>query len=105
MELMDIGTTSNLMRFLDRSKLNGWQVVGTSLAESAVDLQDSSFDQPTILVLGNEGYGVRTNIMRRCDKLVKITGLGDDAAVDSLNVSVTGGILLYSILSKKGKSI
>ena len=64
MEMMEVFSTSNMMRFLDRSKENGWQVVGTSLEDPSIDLSKVTFDKPTILVLGNEGYGVRTNIMR-----------------------------------------
>ena len=98
MELMEIGSTSNMMRFLDRSKANGWQVVGASLSDKSVDLLDAKFDKPTILILGNEGSGMRTNIVNRCDMLVKIMGGSDSSAVDSLNVSVTGGILMHHIL-------
>ena len=98
MELMEIGSTSNMMRFLDRSKANGWQVVGASLSDKSIDLLDAKLDKPTILVLGNEGFGMRTNIVNRCDILVKIKGGADSSSVDSLNVSVTGGILLHYIL-------
>jgi 21S rRNA (GM2251-2'-O)-methyltransferase len=63
-----------------------------------------------ILVLGNEGAGMRTNIARRCDVLVKIPQkplqpstrvVSEEIAdsVDSLNVSVTGGIVLHHLLS------
>lgn len=43
---------------------------------------------PTILVLGNEGHGIRTNILRRCTHLVRLGqplagGLGVSAGVDS----------------------
>jgi 21S rRNA (GM2251-2'-O)-methyltransferase len=59
---------------------------------------------PTILVLGSEGRGLRTLVARACTSFVKIPGgtsHGSDtqAGVDSLNVSVTGGILLYHFLS------
>lgn len=103
LEVMDIASTSNMMRFLDKSQENGWQIVGTSLGDEAVDLNSLPLNAPTILVLGNEGHGVRTNILRRCTHLVKIAGSNSlgDSAVDSLNVSVTGGILLHHILSAK----
>ena len=82
-------------------------------------------EKPTIVVLGNEGHGIRTNILRRCDQLVKIPYLGTSsrpsassaaasenvdevsvgtsmaADVDSLNVSVSGGIILHHILSSR----
>eukprot|EP01041_Mallomonas_annulata_P002969 gene2969-5828_t len=101
MELMEISSTTNMMRFLDESNKNGWQVIGTALDETSIDIKDIPLTKPTIVVLGNEGHGIRTNILKRCDVLVRITGQGDESAVDSLNVSVTGGILLHSILSKK----
>jgi 21S rRNA (GM2251-2'-O)-methyltransferase len=101
MELTRITTTSNMMRFLDGSRENGWHVVGTSLGEGTVDIGEAAFDGPTILVLGNEGHGIRTNVLMRCDATVKLAG-GQASDIDSLNVSVTGGILLHHILAAKG---
>lgn len=105
LEVMQVGSTDNMMRFLDKSMENGWQVVGTALGETATNLDALPLTAPTILVLGNEGHGVRTNILRRCTHLVKIPGAesGNDFGVDSLNVSVTGGILLHHILQAKKK--
>lgn len=105
MELMDVYSTDNLMKFLDKSCEAGWQVVGTKLDPTALDLVNLPLLKPTILVLGNEGHGIRTNVIRRCTHLVKISssdsGSGGDegGVVDSLNVSVTGGIMLHHILS------
>lgn len=70
---------------------------------------------PTILVVGNEGYGLRTNVRRACTGMVQVDGLGSmmegegspglgtETTVDSLNVSVAAGILLHSLLSSAGK--
>jgi len=78
-------------------------VVGTALSDEAVTLSSVPLDKPTIVVLGNEGHGIRTNILNRCTHLVKIgsSGGGNTEDVDSLNVSVTGGIILHHILGKK----
>lgn len=95
MEVLTIFEAQNMMRFLDNSKENGWQVVGADLGSSAVSLDALKVDRPTILVLGNEGHGMRVNIVKRCDQLVYLPGSGSD--VDSLNVSVTGGILLHHL--------
>ncbi len=107
MELMNIYSTNNLMRFLDACQEQGWQVVGTSLDDTAVELTRMTLDQPTILVLGNEGVGIRKNILNRCTQLVKIpmgtleTNPVVRKHVDSLNVSVTGGIILHHIVGHK----
>jgi 21S rRNA (GM2251-2'-O)-methyltransferase len=59
--------------------------------------------QPKLLVLRSEGHGLRTMVAKACSEFVRIpagTGGDDDATgVDSLTVSVTGGILLWQILN------
>ncbi len=75
--------------------------------QQCYDLYDVETNKPTILVLGSEGKGLRTLVGRACTSFVKIPGgskiAGEDdgsqAGVDSLNVSVTGGILLWHFLS------
>jgi 21S rRNA (GM2251-2'-O)-methyltransferase len=100
LEVMTIRSSSNLMRFLDESKLKGWQVVGTSVDESAVSLESLSLTQPTILVMGSEGHGLRPAVLSRCDQKVYVPGRrASSALVDSLNVSVASGILLNHIAS------
>lgn len=88
------------MKFLDDSIKNGWQVVGTALSRNTVKLKDLPLDKPTIVILGNEGHGIRTNILNRCTHLVRIGG-NSESDVDSLNVSVTGGIILHHIMQSK----
>jgi 21S rRNA (GM2251-2'-O)-methyltransferase len=101
MELHPVYSTNNMMRFLDASKANGWQVIGAAISADALPITQLSLDKPTILVLGNEGHGIRTNVVRRCDQLVKIDrSASANAEVDSLNVSVCGGILLHRMLFK-----
>ena len=79
LEFVDISATKNMMKFLDKSKVNGWQVVGTALTDNSINIKDLKVEKPTILVLGNEGSGIRTNILVRCDTLVKISGTNSQA--------------------------
>lgn len=76
------------------------------MGEGTISLDSVCVDTPTILVLGNEGSGVRANVLKTCTHLVKVDRApgaldNNDLAVDSLNVSATGGIILYHFL--KGK--
>ncbi len=109
-EVMRVHSTANMMRFLKRSRENGWRVVGTSVTERSGPLHELPAGPgapPTIVVLGNEGYGVRTNVLRECEFLVEVAGDGGGAVadgatastVDSLNVSVTGGVVLFHLLA------
>ena len=45
--------------------------MGTSLDAGSQPLADVRIDAPTVLVLGNEGHGVRTNVARACDLQVR----------------------------------
>jgi 21S rRNA (GM2251-2'-O)-methyltransferase len=102
MESVEVCSVDNMMKFLDNSVKEGWYVVGTSLGSDSMLMQDVPRDRPTILVLGNEGHGIRTNVLRRCTHLVRIDGgdaTGAGEGVDSLNVSVTGGIMLHHLSS------
>jgi 23S rRNA (guanosine2251-2'-O)-methyltransferase len=51
-------------------------------------------DRPLILVLGNEGRGLRQLIRKRCDWLVRIPG---NPQVSSLNVSNAAAVSLYHL--------
>ena len=70
-------------------------------------------DRPILLVLGSEGHGLRTLVAKACTEFVRIpSGMGgpepmdddddddntSEAGVDSLNVSVSAGIMLWHLL-------
>lgn len=70
MEWMDIHCTHDLSSFLQQSRRHGWQVLGTSLSDSSRHLAHTHLQQPSILVLGNEAFGLRPEIARQCDVMV-----------------------------------
>ncbi|EGC29321.1 hypothetical protein DICPUDRAFT_9482, partial [Dictyostelium purpureum] len=92
--------------FLLSSKKNGWNIVATSVDDNSSEdssspanynITDVKLDQPTILILGNEGFGVHKSIINQCDKTIRISG--GNKKIDSLNVSVSTGILIHSLLN------
>jgi 21S rRNA (GM2251-2'-O)-methyltransferase len=111
MELIQVSAVKNMVSFLLDAKNQGWTVVGTeSRSSGAVVMEKVPREKPIILLLGNEGHGIRTNLLRQCDHLVTVerAGNSDNAEedhhrplVDSLNVSVAGGILLHHFLNNK----
>ena len=108
MELMTVHAARNLPRTLEQAREAGWSVVGAAL-ERSVEPAAIDATTPTILVLGSEGHGLRTNVVRACTELVRIPRgpptTGHDAGesahelVDSLNVSVAGGILIWTLMA------
>jgi 23S rRNA (guanosine2251-2'-O)-methyltransferase len=53
---------------------------------------------PLALVMGAEGTGMRHLTRQHCDFLVKIPMAGQ---VESLNVSVAAGVMLYEVFRQK----
>ncbi len=88
-----IHRTSSLQAFLRRAKEEGFWIIGAE--RGGEKLPDFSSPDRFILVLGSEGMGLRKPISALCDFKVEIPMRGD---FDSLNVSVAGGIILYSLI-------
>ena len=55
-------------------------------------MQDVQFANRTVIVMGSEGTGIARLLEEQCDQIVSIPTCGK---IDSLNVSVAAGVLLY----------
>uniref|UniRef100_A0A7S3ED50 rRNA methyltransferase 1, mitochondrial n=1 Tax=Rhodosorus marinus TaxID=101924 RepID=A0A7S3ED50_9RHOD len=97
LEVLPIHSAKNLPAFLNKCSENGWRILGAHLHPDSKDVKQFQLDQPTVLVVGSEGTGLRTNVLNCCDEYVQIGG-GSVGTVDSLNVSVASGILLHHFL-------
>jgi len=87
----------NIARALDELKAAGVWTVGLDAAASTpYDRVDLTL--PTALVLGAEGQGLRRLVRDRCDVLASIPISG---AVESLNVSVAAGVVLFEALRQR----
>jgi 23S rRNA (guanosine2251-2'-O)-methyltransferase len=90
-EHLPVAVVPNLARFLGEIKgddLWVWAAVG----DSEMPMWSADFTGGTAFVFGAEGRGLRPLVRKSCDAAVSIP-LG--GRVDSLNVSVAAGILLY----------
>jgi 23S rRNA (guanosine2251-2'-O)-methyltransferase len=96
-ETTPVVTVTNLVRCLALLKGAGLWVVG---AEAQADKrpQDVDLTAGTVLVLGAEGAGLRKLTRQSCDFLVRLPQCG---AVESLNVSVAAGMLLYEAVRQR----
>ena len=116
MEAMPLYTTVNLAKFITNSSQNGWCIVGTDIKkdkalylheytdESAIDVMPvAGQNVPALIVLGNEGRGMRQQISKLCDVHLAIGSAMTDShcRVDSLNVSAAASILLHDVLMNK----
>lgn len=82
--------TGNLAQAVDQLKNAGWWVYATDM--DGKPLADTTLSRKAVIILGNEGKGVGRLLQTMADETIAIPMRGH---VDSLNVSVTAGILLY----------
>lgn len=75
----------------------GYKILGTSSNSNSTHY-DYHFEGHIAIIFGSEGVGIRKSIMRLCDDLIKIPITGK---IESLNVSVAVGVILYEILRQK----
>jgi 23S rRNA (guanosine2251-2'-O)-methyltransferase len=92
-----IADVVNIARALEALKAAGVWTVGLA-GDAATRYDEVDLTLPTALVVGAEGTGLRRLVRERCDWLVSIPMLGH---VDSLNVSVATGIVLFEAVRQR----
>jgi 23S rRNA (guanosine2251-2'-O)-methyltransferase len=97
MEYVPVVKVVNIANTLEGLKTAGIWVVGAEAGGETV-YWDADFIRPTAIVLGGEDKGVRRLVRDRCDYLVSLPLMG---AINSLNVSVAAGALLYEVLRQR----
>jgi 23S rRNA (guanosine2251-2'-O)-methyltransferase len=84
--------TANLVRAAEQLKDAGFWIYGTDMhGEPAYD---KDLRGRVALVLGSEGAGISRLLREHCDGMV---GIPSSGRIDSLNVSVAAGVLLYEV--------
>ena len=88
---------TNLARTIDTLKKAGIWVAGAT-GDASFLYTEADFNVPLCLVFGGEGEGIRRLVKEKCDYLVHLPMLGN---IESLNVSVAAGVLLYEVLRQR----
>lgn len=96
-ETLPVYRVTNLSRAITWFKAAGVWVAGAA-GEAPRSLYDTDLSVPLALVMGAEGKGLRRLTREHCDWLMKIPLLG---RVESLNVSVATGVLLFEVLRQR----
>lgn len=89
-QYMTVATVTNLARELDVLKDYGFWVYGADM--NGENSYTTKFSDRSVIVMGSEGSGMRSLVRTKCDHMLSIPMTGH---IDSLNVSVAAGILLY----------
>ena len=89
---------TNCINVINELKKNNFWIVGTDNSEKAKSIYQINFPEQVAIIVGNEHEGLGELIKKNCDFLVKIP-VSDK--VDSLNVSVAFGVVLFEVLRKR----
>ena len=96
-ETTPVVAVTNLVRTLKLLKEASLWIVGAD-AEGAKLAHEADLKGGTVLVLGAEGSGLRHLTKQTCDWMVRLPQQG---TVESLNVSVAAGMLLYEAVRQR----
>lgn len=96
--LVELVIVNNIVRALTQLKEYGFWVLGADMQGEPCENLCGFYDK-IVLVLGNENKGLSPLVIKKSDKLIKIST--NISKLDSLNVSVAAGILMYSLKTKR----
>jgi len=96
-ELTNTAIVSNIAQFIGKLKKNGFWIYGSSDTANK-DYTEIDYESSTVIVIGSEGKGMRDLTAKKCDHTIRIPMKGQ---VESLNVSVACGVVLYEVLRQR----
>ncbi len=94
---MTVCREKTMSAVLDYLAQSGVRVIASDL-KATQKLFDVDLTLPTAIIIGSEDVGVNGNFLRRSDETFIIPQVG---AMDSLNVSVATGIILYEVVKQR----
>jgi 23S rRNA (guanosine2251-2'-O)-methyltransferase len=96
-EYVPLAVVANITQALEQLKEMGFWIFGADASGERTDRL--RMNGKVCIVMGSEGAGMRRLVRERCDFLVRIPAAGH---VDSFNVSVAAGILLFEARRQQG---
>ena len=96
-QYVTLSVVTNLSREIDLLKKNGFWIYGADM--NGQDSYCTEWAARTAIVMGSEGDGISQLVRKKCDIMASIPMRGH---IDSLNVSVAAGILMYEFRRTRG---
>lgn len=90
-----VAIVNNLVRAVEKLKQAGFWVYGADAGGE--NCRKIDFPNKSVIVMGSEGTGISNLLEKQCDTIVSIPTCGK---IDSLNVSVAAGVLLYELSAR-----
>jgi 23S rRNA (guanosine2251-2'-O)-methyltransferase len=97
-EWVPVAQVTNLSRAIEALKKGGYWIYAA--AENGERPDSIDFSGKVALVVGNEGKGIRRNVLEHCDRTVTIPMTGH---IESFNVATAAAVLCYEVRRQQGK--
>lgn len=81
---------------IKKLKKDGFEIIAIEQDEKSIDYKKIKLGNKTAFILGNEVDGIEKKVLNLCDKIAEIPMKGKK---ESLNVSVSAGIVLFRMLN------
>lgn len=91
-----VAIVNNLVRAAEQLKEAGFWIYGADAGGE--NCRKIDFADKSVIIMGSEGTGIAQLLEKQCDTIVSIPTCGK---IDSLNVSVAAGVLLYELSSRQ----
>ena len=91
-----VAIVNNLVRAVEQLKNAGFWIYGADAGGETCGKID--FAEKSVIIMGSEGTGIARLLKKQCDTIVSIPTCGK---IDSLNVSVAAGVLLYELFRRR----
>jgi len=96
---LEVMRVADLAAFARQLVAAGYEVIGAAARAGHPDT-GRQVAQPVALVMGNEEHGLAPDVAAACSRLVTLPGSGK---VESLNVSVAAGILIWELIVRNNR--
>ena len=94
---LNLFKVTNFARTIQLLKKSGYWIYASTLNKKAIDNSKVNYNNKTAIIVGNEHSGISKLTEKNSDELITINMYGN---VQSLNVSVATGILIYEAKNK-----
>lgn len=93
--------TGDLYETLMKKKKNGYTVTGVETVRGAVPYDETGWEKKTIIVFGNEEYGMSSHVIPACDRFVYLPMSGRK---NSVNVAAAVSVVCFHAARFIGRS-
>ena len=91
---VDEETSEDLYDTLIKKKSRGYRIYGIETVSGATPYDQAVWQPRSILVLGNEEYGISSHVLAACDEFVYLPMAGRK---NSINVAAAAGVVCFSV--------